>query len=163
MLDQLARLRAAPVGLTIRRGFDAPRQLVWKEWTEPHRFADWFGGAETEVPLSTVSLELVEGGAWTATTLAFGSERLDICWQGEYVEILEPERLAFTISGFPDTPSPDLVTVSLADLGGGRTEMSLQQQGWRTQQQYERARAYWSNEFEQIARRLRGAVLGFTR
>jgi uncharacterized protein YndB with AHSA1/START domain len=139
VFDQSAELRAAPVGLTIRRVFDAPRQLVWNEWTEPNRFADWFGGAESEVPLSTVSLELVQGGAWTATTLAFGPEREDICWQGEYVEIVEPERLAFTISGFPDTPSPDLVTVSFADLGGGNTEMSLQQQGWRMPQRYARS------------------------
>jgi uncharacterized protein YndB with AHSA1/START domain len=154
VLDQLAQLRTAPVGLTITRVFDAPRQLVWKEWTDPTRFADWFGGAESDVPLATVSLELVQGGAWTATTLSFGPERQDICWQGEYVEIVEPERLAFTIHGFPDAPSPDLVTITLADLGDDRTEMFLLQQGWRTPQQYERSRAYWSHEFDQIARRL---------
>ena len=33
------------------RVFDAPRELVWKEWTEPERFADWFGGTQSEVPL----------------------------------------------------------------------------------------------------------------
>ena len=31
-------------GFTITRVFDAPRERVWKEWTEPERFADWFGG-----------------------------------------------------------------------------------------------------------------------
>jgi uncharacterized protein YndB with AHSA1/START domain len=40
-------------GITITRVFDAPRERVWKEWTEPEGFADWFGGGEAEVPLST--------------------------------------------------------------------------------------------------------------
>ena len=41
----------AEYGFTMRRVFDAPRERVWKEWTEPERFADWFGGTESEVPL----------------------------------------------------------------------------------------------------------------
>src|SRR5260370_1086684 len=90
-----ARSDAAPEtagggGLKISRVFDAPRRLVWKEWTEPSRFADWFGGTETEVPLSTVSIDLMPGGAWRATTLSYGPDCRDICWEGEYLEIIEP-------------------------------------------------------------------------
>ena len=58
---------AAAQGVTITRVFDAPREEVWKEWTEPERFADWFGGAEAEVPVSTVTMDVREGGAWRAT------------------------------------------------------------------------------------------------
>jgi uncharacterized protein YndB with AHSA1/START domain len=46
----------AAAGITMTRVFDAPRERVWKEWTEPERFADWFGGPESEVPLSKVSM-----------------------------------------------------------------------------------------------------------
>jgi uncharacterized protein YndB with AHSA1/START domain len=35
-------------GITVTRVFDAPRERVWKEWTEPERFADWFGGTESD-------------------------------------------------------------------------------------------------------------------
>jgi uncharacterized protein YndB with AHSA1/START domain len=35
---------AAGEGIRITRVFDAPRERVWQEWTEPERFADWFGG-----------------------------------------------------------------------------------------------------------------------
>jgi uncharacterized protein YndB with AHSA1/START domain len=35
-------------GFTTTRVFDAPRERVWREWTEPERFADWFGGAQCE-------------------------------------------------------------------------------------------------------------------
>jgi uncharacterized protein YndB with AHSA1/START domain len=153
VLDQLWQLRAAREGLTISRAFDAPRQLVWKEWTEPWRFADWFGGPGVEVPLSSVSIDLVPGGAWAATTLSF-PERRDTRWEGEYVEVVEPERLAFTIRGFPGAPTPDLVTVILSEAGDSRTEMRFRQQGQRTAKQYERARGYWSAEFDLMAERL---------
>ncbi len=33
---------ATEKGITITRVFDAPRERVWKEWTEPEGFADWF-------------------------------------------------------------------------------------------------------------------------
>ena len=37
-------------GIRISRVFDAPRERVWREWTEPERFADWYGGPQCEVP-----------------------------------------------------------------------------------------------------------------
>lgn len=154
MADQLAELRTAEGGIAITRVFDAPRELVWKEWTEPERFADWFGGSEAEVPSASVSLDLVPGGAWTATTLAWGPERADTRWEGKYVEIKEPERLAFTIRALPGAERPDLVTIVLTELGDGSTQMLFQQQGWRTATQYERTRANWSTEFDHMATRL---------
>ena len=54
-------------GFTTTRIFAAPRERVWREWTEPERFADWFGGLECEIPLSTVSMDVRPGGAWRAT------------------------------------------------------------------------------------------------
>ena len=137
------------------RVFQAPRALVWKEWTEPRRFADWFGGPETEVPLSSVLIDLRWGGAWTATTLAYGPDRRDIRWEGEYLDLIEPERLAFTICGLANAPTPDVVTVILTDLGHGRTEMLFRQHGQRSAEQYEHARNAWSVEFDHLSERLR--------
>lgn len=150
----------AEVGITITRVFDAPRHIVWKEWTEPARFADWFGGEEVEVPLSTVSIDLIPGGAWTATTLSYGPGCRDIRWHGEYLEIIEPERLAFTLCGLLGEDYVDQVTVSLADLGDGRTEMLFRQRGQRAAEQYELARQRWSAEFDRIAQRIVGPELG---
>jgi uncharacterized protein YndB with AHSA1/START domain len=153
--DQLSELQGAPVGLTITRVFDAPRRLLWQEWTEPERLADWLGGAEVEVPPATVSIDLVPGGLWTATTRSFGADRQEVYWHGEYVEIVEPARLAFTIQSHPGESTPDLVTVRFSDLGDGRTEITLEQRGHRTVEQYARARETWSAELDHIARRLR--------
>jgi uncharacterized protein YndB with AHSA1/START domain len=148
--------RPAADGVTIVRVFDAPRERVWKEWTEPERFADWFGGVESEVPLSSVSMDVRPGGSWRLTMLA-GAERREIHWSGEYREVVEPERLVFTVSDRPDDDAYELVLVSLADLGGGRTEMHFEQRGAMSAEEYERAGQGWSVFFDRIAERLAGA------
>jgi uncharacterized protein YndB with AHSA1/START domain len=145
---------AAAAGISIGRMFDAPRCLVWKEWTEPQRFADWFGGPEIAVPLSTVSIDLRPGGAWTATTLSYGPDRRDVRWHGEYLEIIEPERLVFTIRGLEGPERADEVTVMFVDLGGVRTEMLFTQRGQRTAEEYACARDSWMTEFDRIAQRV---------
>lgn len=152
--DRAAALLAAGPAFTIIRVFDAPRELVWKEWTEPARFADWFGGADVEVPLSSVSIDPRPGGSWSATTLAFGPGGSDIRWTGRYLEIEEPERIAFTICGLADRIAPDIATVTLADLGEDQTEMSFHQYGRRTADEYELARQQWSVEFDRVTERL---------
>jgi uncharacterized protein YndB with AHSA1/START domain len=144
---------AAPEGITITRIFDAPCERLWEEWTEPDRFADWFGGAEAEVPVSTVSMDVREGGALRATMFA-GPGRREIQWTGEYREVVKPERLVFTIS---DGGDAELVTVVFTDLDDGRTEMLFQQRGHMSAEQYERAGQGWSSFFDRIAERLAGA------
>jgi uncharacterized protein YndB with AHSA1/START domain len=140
-------------GITIVRVFDAPRERVWREWTEPEPFADWFGGRDGEVPLSTVSMDVRPGGSWRATMFAEPGRR-EIHWKGEYLEVVEPERLVFTLSDQPDEEAYELITVVLADLGAGRTEMHFQQRGRLSPEQYERAGQGWTSFFDVVAARL---------
>ncbi len=141
----------AEPGLSITRVFDASRERVWREWTTPERFADWFGG-EAEVPLAGVSMDLRKGGRWRATMFA-GPERREIRWKGEYLEVAEPERLAFTISDRPDEVY-EQVSVVLTDLGDGRTELRLTQTGHLSAAQYRRTRDGWGSFLDRIAARL---------
>ena len=140
-------------GITITRVFDAPRERVWKEWTEPERFADWFGGTESEVPLTSVSMDVRPGGSWRLTMFAEPGRR-EIHWTGEYREVVEPERLVFTVSDQPEDDLYELVTVVLTDVGEDRTEMQFQQQGRMSAQEYERAGQGWSTFFDRIDARL---------
>ena len=144
------------VGITITRVFDAPRERVWKEWTQPEAFADWFGGSESEVPLSTVAMDVRPGGSFRLTMLADGG-RQEIQWRGEYREVVEPERLVLTIRDQPGEDAYELVTVVLTDLGDGRTEMLLQQSGLLPAEVYDRAKEGWSSFFDRMAERLAGA------
>lgn len=142
-------------GFVLTRVFDAPRERVWSEWTEPDAFADWFGGPASEVPLDSVSMDVRPGGAWRATMFA-GPARREIPWSGEYLEVVEPERLVLSITDEPEPRRYDLVTVTLVDLGEGRTEMTLEQRGGMTPAQYERAKQGWGGFVDRIAERLAG-------
>jgi uncharacterized protein YndB with AHSA1/START domain len=146
----------AEPGITITRVFDAPRERVWREWTEPERFADWFGG-EAEVPSASVVMDVRKGGRWRATMFA-GPGRREIHWKGEYLEVVAPERLVFTISDQPGDDAWELVTVVLDDLGDGRTEMRFSQQGRLSAAQYRRAGQGWSSFFDRVAARLAAAA-----
>jgi uncharacterized protein YndB with AHSA1/START domain len=141
-------------GITITRVFDAPRERVWKEWTEPERFADWFGGS-AEVPRASVSMDVRPGGSWRLTMFADPGRR-EIRWKGQYREVVEPERLVLTVSDRPGT-AYELIIVVLTDLGDGRTEMRFQQLGAMSAEQYERAEHGWSSFFDRIAERLADA------
>ncbi len=61
----------------------------------------------------------------------------------------------FTLSDRPGADQSELVTVSLTDLGAGRTEMIFQQRGGgMPPEQYERAGQGWSSFFDRIAEHL---------
>jgi len=81
----------------------------------------------------------------------------EIKWKGEYQEVVEPERLVFTVSDQPGDDAFELVTVVLTDLGDGRTEMLLQQRGHMAPEQYERAGQGWSGFFDRMAEHLADA------
>jgi uncharacterized protein YndB with AHSA1/START domain len=144
---------AGEYGFKVKRVFDAPRERVWKEWTEPERFADWFGGPDSDVPLSTVSMDVSPGGSWRLTMYADPGRR-EIHWNGEYREVVEPERLVLTFCDQPGSGRYELVTVLLKDLGDGRTEMLFEQRGSMRPAHYERAKQGWGTFFDRIAERL---------
>jgi uncharacterized protein YndB with AHSA1/START domain len=141
-------------GIDLTREFDAPRERVWREWTEPEAFADWFGGPEGVVPLDSVTMDVRVGGAWRLTMIYEGRE---MHWKGEYQELVEPERLVLTMSDQPGDDVFELITVELRELDDGRTEMRVSQRGHLTPEMYERAGAGWTGFFDRIAERLAGS------
>ena len=140
-------------GFAVTRVFAAPRERVWQEWTEPERFADWFGGEQCEVPLSTVSMDVRPGGTWRLTMFC-APDRREIRWRGEYRQVTAPQRLVFTITDQPGDDRYELITVVLTDLGAGRTEMHFEQRGRQRPDEYERAKNGWGAFFERIDERL---------
>jgi uncharacterized protein YndB with AHSA1/START domain len=138
---------------TITRVFDAPRERLWQEWTEPERFADWFG-AEGEVPLATVSMDVREGGDWRLT-MFYGPNRVESNWHGRYQEVVPPERLVLTMTDEPEGGDRyALITVVLTDLGDGRTEMHFEQRDDQTPEAHKRASTGWGKFFDRLDERL---------
>jgi uncharacterized protein YndB with AHSA1/START domain len=138
-------------GFSVTRVFAASRERVWREWTEPEPFADWFGGPQCEVPLESVTMDVRPGGR-LGLTMLIGARAVQ--WHGEYLEVVEPERLVFGISDQPGDDRYERVTVELADLGDGRTEMRFEQRGHMPPDHYERTKAGWGGFFDRIDERL---------
>jgi uncharacterized protein YndB with AHSA1/START domain len=55
---------AADTDVFITRAFAAPRDVVWRFFTEPEYLARWFGPASVHVDPATVRVELHPGGTW---------------------------------------------------------------------------------------------------
>lgn len=99
-------------------------------------------------------MDVRPGGGWRLT-MYYGPARREIQWEGEYREVVEPERLSFTVTDQPGKDERDLVSVVLTDLGDGRTEMLMTQTGGGlTPEGYEAAAKGWGGFFDRVAERL---------
>jgi uncharacterized protein YndB with AHSA1/START domain len=148
-------LRPGEAGLAIKRVLDAPREAVWREWTTPEAFADWYGGTEAEIPVDTVEMDVRPGGSWKATMYA-GPQRREIQWEGEYLEVQPPERLVFTVTDQPGEDGfRDRITVVLIELENDRTEMRMTQTGGGLPPEgYKAAKAGWGKFLDRMEARL---------
>ena len=110
--------------LVITRIFDAPRELVWKAWTDPKRLARWWGPNGFTNPVC--ELDVRPGGAIRIDMT--GPDGVLYPIRGVFHEIVEPERLVFTTSAFEDgegNPQLEVLnTVIFAELGG-KTKLAL--------------------------------------
>jgi uncharacterized protein YndB with AHSA1/START domain len=135
--------------IEIVRVFDAPRERLWREWTEPERFGDWFGGPDANVP--SIEMDVREGGAWRLT---MEIDRRVMHWHGFFQEVEPPARMVFTITDASPEEGYHLITVELLELDGGRTEMRFEQRGPMPPEQVKAAGAGWGTFFDHLEQRL---------
>ena len=134
--------------VVIARIFEAPRDLVWQAWTEPEKFARWYGLSNST--LSDTEMDVREGGGWSAVMHIPGAP--DISWKADYQEVRRPERLAFALRDPEDHASPNVekVTVTFEDLGT-RTRMVFRQAGGLPPEHYEVAlKQGWNSFFDRL-------------
>jgi uncharacterized protein YndB with AHSA1/START domain len=108
-----------PVGreFTITRVYDAPRELVWKAWTDPEHVARWFGPRGITTPRSTITMDVRPGGTFELTMVS-DDDGTEYPSGGTFLEVQAPERLVWR-----DRDIDMTVTITFADLGD-RTEMT---------------------------------------
>ena len=94
---------------------DAPREEVFRAWTEPEQLKQWWGPGGYTTRYTEVDLRA--GGRYLLVMQPPEGEPLHLA--GIYREIVAPERLVYTWRwevGVPD-PSESLVTVNFEDMG----------------------------------------------
>lgn len=117
----------------ISRVFDAPRERVWKAWTEVDQVRRWWGPKGFTV--TYCKLDLRPGGKGHYCLRA--PDGSDMWGRFVYREIVKPERLVW-INSFsdkdggltvhpmnPDWPREMLTTATFKDLGG-KTEVTIE-------------------------------------
>jgi uncharacterized protein YndB with AHSA1/START domain len=134
-------------GITIVRRFEAPRELVFKAWTDPAQFAHWYGTADMTV--EDVLMDVRPGGAWSATMLVGGDMGV-IAWSGVYREVDPPSRLVLTVQDRPG-PEFELCTVVLTEVDGGTEMVFTQVGGHMDAAGYAGAKAGWESFFADLA------------
>ena len=154
-MDARARNSAdAEHELVIRRTFNAPRELVFRAWTEPQLLAQW--SCPRGFTFTENHGELRVGGAFSATLRS--PEGTEHRLRGVYREIVRPERLVFTHFWVDERGSPGpqtLVTVTLAEHDG-RTEMMFHQGLFASVAARDGHEQGWQSCFERLAEVLPG-------
>src|ERR687897_1183102 len=114
-------------GFTVVRHLNAPRELVFRAWTEPEQLDKWYAGPGPSQNIPT-TVDLRVGGVWRLHMVE--NEDRSYITGGIYREIVPPEKLVFSwgaVDGWPeiDPARPDdvpVATITLNDVGGS-TEM----------------------------------------
>ena len=110
--------------MLITREFDAPRDLVFKAFTDSELIPQWWGPRY----LSTLvdKMDLRAGGEWRF--IQRDAEGKEYGFHGVYHEILVPERIidTFEFEGLPETGHVCLETLTLEALPEGRTRLIAQ-------------------------------------
>lgn len=120
-LDEL--LDTMPRELTLTRVFDAPRELVFRAWTERDRLARWWG--PRRFTNSRCEIDVRPGGAIAIDMR--GPDGVVYPMAGEFREIVPPERLVFVSSapGRDGKPMFELLNTVTFTARGGKTELKL--------------------------------------
>lgn len=79
--------------LVLTRWFDAPRELVWRAYTEAEHLEAWMLGPEGWT-MKVLELDLRPGGRWHYRWSRADGSRMEMT--GEFREIVAPERLVHT-------------------------------------------------------------------
>ncbi|MEA2415096.1 MAG: hypothetical protein QOI58_1753 [Thermoanaerobaculia bacterium] len=93
--EHVAKLAAEHADdFVITREFDAPRDLVFKAWTEPERLAQWWGPKGFTVKVANIDLR--PGGMFHYGMV--GPDGSEMWGKFIYREITPPERMVFIVS-----------------------------------------------------------------
>jgi uncharacterized protein YndB with AHSA1/START domain len=144
--------RGAGHRIRIDRKFEAPRDLVFRQWTDAAAMSDWF--APDGYRTTHCDVDARAGGEWRVTfESATGEAHHEY---GEFLEVVTPARLVFTLTQQdqrgargPETT----VTVDFAEDGTG-TLMRFEQTGYDSSGTRDSNAVGWQECLDKLERRL---------
>ncbi|PZM13873.1 SRPBCC family protein [Rhizobium tubonense] len=152
MIEQNA---APKYELSLTRVIDAPRSKIFKAWTTPELVKQWFAPLPWTTP--HVEMDVRPGGA--NLFVMSDPDGNEFPNRGVYLEVVENEKLvftdAFTSAWVPSAKAFMVGTITLEDLGGGRTKYTATVLHWSEEdrQAHEKMGFYegWGQCTDQLA------------
>jgi uncharacterized protein YndB with AHSA1/START domain len=132
--------------LVIKRILDAPRDLVWRVWSDPEQAKQWWGPNGFTAPV--VELDTRPGGKWRACMRS--PDGKDMWQHGVYREIVPPEKISFTFMWDEQPDHEMLITVTFAERGK-KTEMTFSQGIFKSVEERNGHEDGWSQSFDRFA------------
>jgi len=145
--------------LVMTRTFDAPRELVFRAWTDPKQVQQWWGPHGFTNPRCEVDAR--RGGALRIDMR--GPNGVVYPMKAVFEEVTEPERLVFVSSALDDKGNSMFDVRNIVTLVDrrGKTELTLEAQVIRATEvapQYLRGMEVgWSQSLERLEAHLRSA------
>jgi uncharacterized protein YndB with AHSA1/START domain len=108
----------------IVRELDAPRELVFKAFTDPKLYSQWLGPRRLTTEVE--KLEPKDGGSYRFINKDEKGNKF--AFHGVYHEFLAPERIigTFEFEGLPEKGHVSLEITKFEELPGGRTKLTTQ-------------------------------------
>ena len=112
---------AAGREIVLTRTLDAPRELVYRVWTQPQHVAQWWGPRGFT---STIQeMDVRPGGVWRL--VMHGPDGTDYDNKIVFVDVVPPERLVYNHGdGSDNDPYQFVVTITFEEVGG-KTRLTM--------------------------------------
>ena len=134
--------------LVIIRIFDAPRELVFRAWTDPRLAKDWFG--PRDYPATHMEMDVRPGGAWRGCLRSTESGK-ELRLGGVFREVTPPERVIFTFA-WEEEGERGLeteVTLTFTERDG-KTRMIFRQVPFQSVEERDGHQGGWTSSFDRL-------------
>ena len=134
----------------ITRIFEAPRERVFRAWTDPDEVSAWYGPEHFDTPRDRIRIDLRVGGRYELTMVQRDDGR-EFPVGYEIIELVEPELIVLRSDAMPEMGmhEPLVVRVEFHDHGA-KTRMTLSDSPYPPEVRGH-AEAGWSAAFDKLA------------
>ena len=147
--------------VTIIRFFDAPRELVWRAWTDPEHHKKWWGPKDFTAPHCEIDLKV--GGKHLYCMRSADGENI---WNsGEFLEVVHLKKLVYTeyfadengneispvLYGFPEGWNGHMVVTVIFEDEKGKTKITALHAGLPTGDLSMDAKKGWNESLDKLA------------
>jgi uncharacterized protein YndB with AHSA1/START domain len=149
-MSDSTRVGTADQAVLITRIFEAPREQVFRAWTDPDEVAAWYGPEHFDTPREKIHIDLRVGGRYELTMVQRSSGG-EFPVGHEILELVKPELIVLRSDPMPEVGmhEPTILRVEFHDHGA-KTRMTLSD-GPYPPAARGHAEAGWNAAFDKLA------------